>query len=240
MHIEHFTFNPFQERTCIASDDAGFCAFIDPGCYDQDELSRVTEYVRKHGLKPVCIMLTHAHFDHIYGMSALAREYEIPVYVHRDEMFTIEKTNPYVCGAYGLELPELLPDMKTDLTCHEGTQNDAPSALKCIPITDGEVITVGSLKFEVLETPGHSRGGVCFHERNEGVLFSGDTLFAGAIGRTDHPGGDYDLLMKSIFGKLMTLDGQTVVIPGHGPTSEIGIERETNPFLMPFNEPYDE
>lgn len=232
MHVEHFTFNPFQERTCIVSDNAGFCAFVDPGCYDQDELSRVTGYVQKHGLKPTCIMLTHAHFDHIYGMAALAKEYGIPVYAHRDEMFTIDTTNPQVCGAYGLELPDTFPMLKTLSESHY------PSRFEWVK--EGDIIEVGSLKFQVLETPGHSRGGLCFYEQTEGVLFSGDTLFAGAIGRTDHPGGDYDLLMKSIFEKLMTLDGQVTVIPGHGPASEIGIERETNPFLMPFNEPYDD
>lgn len=232
MHIEHFTFNPFQERTCVVSDNAGFCAFVDPGCYDQEELSRITEYILKHELKPVCIMLTHAHFDHIYGMAALAKEYGIPVYAHRDEMFTIDTTNPQVCGAYGLELPDTFPMLKNISEAHY------PSRFEWS--REGDAIEVGSLKFEVLETPGHSRGGLCFYERTEGVLFSGDTLFAGAIGRTDHPGGDYDLLMKSIFEKLMILDGQVVVIPGHGPASEIGIERETNPFLMPFNEPYED
>ena len=226
MHIEHFTFNPFQERCCIASDEAGFCAFVDPGCYDHEELSRITSLVNKRGLKPVCIMLTHAHFDHIYGMAALAKEYDIPVYMHPEEMSTIEKCNPYVCGTYGLELPELLPDMDT--------------AQGYIPTKDGDIIEVGSLRFEVLETPGHTRGGVCFYEHTEGVLFSGDTLFAGAIGRTDHMGGDYDLLMKSIFEKLMVLDGHVTVIPGHGPETDIATERNTNPFLMPFNEPYED
>ena len=225
IHIEHFTFNPFQERCCVVSDEAGFCAFVDPGCYDLAELSRITDYVTRRSLKPVCIMLTHAHFDHIYGMAALAKEYGIPVYMHPGEMFTITTTNPQVCGAYGLELPELLPDM---------------SAQSCISVKDGDIIGVGSLRFEVLETPGHSRGGLCFYERTKGVLFSGDTLFAGAIGRTDHPGGDYDLLMKSIFEKLMVLDGQVTVIPGHGPETDIATERNTNPFLMPFNEPFED
>ena len=232
MHIEYFTFNPFQERSCIVWDSNGHCAFVDPGCYDSEEFSRLTEHVSKHNLKPVCIMLTHAHFDHIYGVAALAKEYMIPVYMHQEEMFTIENTNPYVCNAYGLPLPELFPMVRKE------SENDLASEFK--PIAQGDIIEVGELKFEVLETPGHTRGGVCFHERAEGVLFSGDTLFAGAIGRTDHPGGDYDLLMKSIFEKLIVLDGQVTVIPGHGPTSEIGVERETNPFLMPFNEPYEE
>ena len=107
-------------------------------------------------------------------------------------------------------------------------------------VKDGDIIKVGSLYFEVLDTPGHSKGGICLLERKDKVLFSGDTLFAGAIGRTDHPGGDYDLLMKSIFEKLLMLDGEIRVIPGHGPETDIATERMTNPFLLPFNEPYEE
>ena len=92
----------------------------------------------------------------------------------------------------------------------------------------------------MLETPGHTPGGVCYLERTEKMLFSGDTLFAGSIGRTDHPGGDYDLMMKSIWEKIMCLDGDISVIPGHGPETDIATERMTNPFLLPFNEPYEE
>ena len=106
--------------------------------------------------------------------------------------------------------------------------------------TEGDVIEVGNMHFKVLETPGHTRGGLCFYEPAEQILFSGDTLFAGAIGRTDHPGGDYDQLMKSIFEKLMVLDGPVKVIPGHGPCTDIATERTTNPFLMPFNEPFED
>ena len=110
-------------------------------------------------------------------------------------------------------------------------------------MTGADTIEVGDLRFEVIETPGHSRGGLCFFERNERVLFSGDTLFAGAIGRTDHPGGDYDLLMKSIFENLLPLDteeGPIQVIPGHGPCTDLATEGMTNPFLLPFNEPYED
>ena len=105
---------------------------------------------------------------------------------------------------------------------------------------DGDIIKVGDLSFEVLQTPGHSVGGLCFLAKDEKVLFSGDTLFAGAIGRTDHPGGDYDLMMKGIWEKLMSLEGDINVYPGHGPSTDIATERMTNPFLMPFNEPYEE
>ena len=219
MHIEHFTFNPFQERCCLAWDEKGFCAIVDPGCHNSEEISQVTEYISRRGLKPECIMLTHAHFDHIYGAAALSKLYSIPVYAHEKEKSTIETANPYICRMYDLRLPEVF-----ELT----------------PVSEGGTIKVGDLCFDVLETPGHSQGGLCFYEKSAGILFSGDTLFAGAIGRTDHPGGDYDMLMKSIFEKLMTLDGGVTVIPGHGPETSIATERMTNPFLMPFNEPYEE
>lgn len=217
IHIKEFSFNTFQTRCCVVWDEDGICAFVDPGFSDASERTELIAFVESKGLKPSCIMLTHAHFDHTYGVADLARTYGIPVYMDRKETFTIENTNPYVCGAYGLPLPE---------------------AFEAQDFPGGAAVRVGSLLFEVLETPGHSVGGVCLLERSEKVLFSGDTLFAGSIGRTDHPGGDYDLLMKSIFTQLMALDGDTVVIPGHGPVSDIATERMTNPFLLPFNEPY--
>ncbi len=217
IHIKEFSFNTFQTRCCVVWDEDGICAFVDPGFSDASERTELIAFVESKGLKPSCIMLTHAHFDHTYGVADLARTYGIPVYMDRKETFTIENTNPYVCGAYGLPLPE---------------------AFEAQDFPGGAAVRVGSLLFEVLETPGHSVGGVCLLERSEKVLFSGDTLFAGSIGRTDHPGGDYDLLMKSIFTQLMALDRDTVVIPGHGPVSDIATERMTNPFLLPFNEPY--
>lgn len=219
IHIEHFTFNAFQERSALAWDKDGFCVFFDPGCADASEMVRLTGFVASKGLKPVCILLTHAHMDHIYGVAELSRTYSIPVYLHKAEKFTLDVTNPQLCKAFGLPEPEAF-DWET--------------------IDAASVIKVGSLNFEVLETPGHSPGGVCFLERKEKTLISGDTIFAGSIGRTDHPGGDYDLLMKNIFEKLMCLDGDVYVIPGHGPDTSIADERMTNPFLLPFNEPYEE
>ena len=256
IHIEHFTFNAFQTRCCVVWDDNGHCAFVDPGCSTPQEILEVVSLVNSRQLTPVCIMLTHAHFDHIYGMAALAKEYEIPVYAHIGEMFTLETTNPAVCGAYGLPLPETFPMIRSI--------SEAAFNSRFYPVTGNDTIEVGDLRFEVIETPGHSRGGLCFFERTERVLFSGDTLFAGSIGRTDHPGGDYDLLMKSIFEKLLPLDDEPSdsgansgsgsgsgsapgsrhtsiqVIPGHGPCTDLATEGMTNPFLQPFNLPYDE
>ena len=225
IHIKDFTFNAFQTRCSVVWDDENFCAFFDPGCSTSKEVSELVDFVSARNLKPVCIMLTHGHFDHIYGVKELSETYGgLPVYMHKDERYTMAETNPYVCGMYGLPLPDI---------CFI----DSPVLKETV---EGDVIEVGSLRFQAIETPGHSRGGLCFYEPAEQVLFSGDTLFAGAIGRTDQPGGDYDLLMKSIFEKLMPLDGPVKVIPGHGPSSDIATERMTNPFLQPFNEPYEE
>ena len=217
IHIEHFTFNAFQERCLVVWDNEGFCAFVDPGFSTPAERDELTGFVSRKGLKPVCIMLTHAHLDHIFGTAELAHTYNVPIYMDEKEKYTLEVCNPFLCKNFGLPMPEAFE-----------------------AVAPGTSIAVGSLEFEVIETPGHSVGGVCFLERNEKILLSGDTIFAGAIGRTDHPGGDYDLLMRSIFEKLMCLDGDITVIPGHGPDTSIADERMTNPFLMPFNEPYEE
>ena len=230
--IEHFTFNAFQTCCSVVWDKDGNCAFVDPGNSSGTETEEIVSFVKARGLKPVCIMLTHCHFDHIYGMSALVREFDIPVYAHKEEEYTLAKTNPMVCEAFGLPLPDTFPIMDAD--------GASISSDRYVAVADGDVVNVGELRFEVIETPGHTKGGVCFYERSEKTLFCGDTLFAGAIGRTDHPGGDYDTLMRSIFEKLLHLDGETAVIPGHGPSTDIATERMTNPFLMPFNEPYDE
>lgn len=228
MHIKHFTFNAFQERSFLVWDDDCNCAFIDPGFLDASEEERLTSFVAAKGLKPVCIMLTHAHFDHIYGVSRLADSYCIPVYMHPAEKHTLEVTNPYLCKMFGLPEPAAFE------------WNPIQEAGEGGSVNGQNAVHVGSLKFEVLDTPGHTPGGVCFLERTENVMLSGDTLFAGAIGRTDHPGGDYDLLMKSIFEKLICLEGKVEVLPGHGPDTSIADERMTNPFLLPFNQPLED
>ncbi len=219
IHIEHFTFNAFQTRSCIVWDEDGNCAFIDPGCSVPAELEALISFTQSKGLKPVCIMLTHGHFDHVLGVADLSEAFGgLPIYMNPADKFTLEK-NEFFTRTFGVPMPK---DFET------------------VDVVEGSVVGVGSLRFEVIETPGHTVGGVCYLERQEKVLFSGDTLFAGAIGRTDHPGGDYDQIMKSILTKLTVLDGDITVVPGHGPCSDIATEGMTNPFLQPFNEPYED
>ena len=222
IHYEQFIFNALQTRCTVIWDEKGSCAIFDPG-YGQDaEKEELVAFIQAKNLKPAAIILTHGHFDHIYGLADLASTYGLPIYMDMKETYSFEHTNPYVCGNYGLPLPQL------------------PGIEAFVGTKEGDIIEAGDLRFEVIETPGHSVGGLCFLERNGKLLVSGDTLFAGAIGRTDHPGGDYDILMQSIFTKLLHLDGDITVIPGHGPCTDIATERMTNPFLMPFNEPYEE
>ena len=223
LHLEYFTFNTFQTRCTLLWDEQGFCAFVDPGFSCTEERDALTEAVSSRGLKPVCIMLTHGHFDHILGVAELAGLYGpeghcLPIYMHPDEKFTLDN-NSFFVRAFGAPMP---------------------TAFETTDVKEGDVVRVGSLCFEVISTPGHSAGGVCYYERSEKVLLSGDTLFAGAIGRSDHPGGDYDRLIRSISEKLITLDGDVTVIPGHGPCTDIATEGMTNPFLLPFNEPYED
>lgn len=273
IHIEQFTFNSFQTRCCVVWGDTPECAIIDPGCSDPSEISALTSFIDGRGLKPVCIMLTHGHFDHVLGVAELAARYglpaggpgsdgtgsgtfgpdgpvaALPVYMHPDDKFTLEN-NEYFCKWFGAPLPAAFETV--DVREAAGSGDDCSSAEGGDHVSEGiSTIKVGSLRFKVIETPGHTVGGVCYYEPTEKVLFSGDTLFAGAIGRTDHPGGDYDKLIRSILEKLMVLDVQSVsdgtashtsvtVIPGHGPCTDIAREGMTNPFLLPFNEPYEE
>ena len=273
IHIQDFTFNSFQTRCSVVWDDSLSCAIVDPGCSSDAEISELTSFISSRGLKPVCIMLTHGHFDHVLGVADLVSRYDnLPVYMHPADKATLAG-NEYFTKWFGAPLPASFetvdiceacpsecctdgPDGSSEgcadgssecctdspdgphgseCLCSSGSSTDGPDGPKCI-----SVIEVGGLRFKVIETPGHTPGGVSFYEPNEKVLFSGDSLFAGAIGRTDHPGGDYEMLMKSILGKLVTLEGSVTVFPGHGPCTDIAREGMTNPFLLPFNEPYED
>ena len=216
---EYFTFNLFQERCSLVWDSEGNCAIIDPGFSTTEEKNELYSFIQSRNLNVKAVLLTHGHFDHIYGVAEAAKDFGVPVYMHPGDEVIIKEANPMLCNVYDLVLPSEFGEYTS--------------------VKEGDVIEVGSLRFEVIETPGHTPGGVCYLERNEKILFSGDTLFAGCIGRTDNQWADYDSLMSGIFTKLMELDGDITVIPGHGPETSIATERTTNPFLMPFNEPFE-
>jgi len=217
--IRKFRFNPFQERGMVLSDETGECVIVDPGCYDEAELGELTEYMVQGGLTPKAIWLTHGHFDHIYGVKSLSRKYGIPTFMSPADQLVLD-ADEALARTFQLTPPDTS-------FAYEAIGKDS-------------VMSFGHTRFTVFETPGHTPGGVCYYDEADKVLLSGDTLFAGSIGRTDGPGGDYDKLIKSVMDGIMGLPGDVSVFPGHGPMTDIGEERTHNPFLQPFNEPDEE
>ncbi len=192
------------------------CAIVDPGMSDEEECRQLFGYLEENALDPEGILLTHGHFDHTWGVRALLARKAVPVYLD-----PADKDLADLGIRYFYKKP--------------ATPKEPP--FPTVDIHGGEVLTVAGIPFQVISTPGHTPGGVCYYCEEEKLLLSGDTLFAGSIGRSDFPGGDYDSLIKSIMDRLMGLPGDVDVIPGHGPRTTIGREAMTNPFLIPFNEP---
>lgn len=178
---------------------------IDPG----DEIYRILRRIQQMNLSIKNILLTHAHLDHVKELNSLKSEISVPVLMHPSDQFLLDNL-PAQAAAFGL------------------TTSGKPEVDR--NINEGEVVKFGQLKFEVLHTPGHSPGSVSYV--STGVAFVGDVLFSGSIGRTDLPGGDFDLLINSIKTKLLPLGDDIIVYPGHGPPTTLGQEKQTNPFLV--------
>jgi hydroxyacylglutathione hydrolase len=182
---------------------------IDPG----GEARRIIALLKKESVNLSEIWLTHSHFDHCGGVAGLLRERSVPLIGHRAER-EFRSNVDRVKVMYGMTSN----DMEN---CPEPTQF----------VQGGETLSFGGDQYQVLFTPGHSPGHVCFYNAAAGLLLGGDTLFAGSIGRTDLPGGDHDLLLRSIRSQLLTLPPETIVMSGHGPDTSIGRERRDNPFV---------
>ena len=208
MILEMLTVGPFQENCYIIGDEeSGVGVVVDPG----DEAARIALAVEQTDLEVGSIMVTHAHIDHVGAVAALDDEYACPVLMHA-ESEPMLKQLPTQAMMMGLKFGKV------------------PAVDR--HIGDGEVLEVGELRLRSLYTPGHAPGHLAFYVEDEGVVLSGDALFAGSVGRTDLPGGSMEVLMRSIEERLLTLPNETRVFPGHGPQTEIGNERTTNPFLQ--------
>ncbi|MDC0579950.1 MBL fold metallo-hydrolase [Bacteroidia bacterium] len=210
-HIHQLTFGPFAENTYILSDDYSNAIIIDPGMYYPQENIKFFEYLNSHGLNPIRLILTHAHLDHVFGVNWVYQNYNVVPELHADDLM-IYNSAVSVAQQYGLPMKPLVKANST--------------------LTHGQSFQFGGADFKIFHTPGHSPGSVCFHNEKEGYVIGGDVLFQGSIGRTDLPGGDFDILIRSIDTHLLVLDDSTVVYSGHGPLTTIGQERIANPFLQ--------
>jgi glyoxylase-like metal-dependent hydrolase (beta-lactamase superfamily II) len=208
--IKRLEFNPFRENTYILSDDTGECIIVDPGCQEPEEQDLLLAYFEKHQLTPVKIVNTHCHIDHILGTAFLHDQFGLPFLIHPLEKPLL--TSSIAQGEFfGLEVQT--PPEPTGF------------------LDEGDTVTFGRSKFGVIHIPGHSPGGIVLLNKEQRCMFTGDVLFQGSIGRTDLPGGDYDSLVSSIRQKLLILDPEIRVYPGHGPDTAIGIENQSNPFF---------
>ncbi len=209
--IRPFTFNPFEENTYVISDETSECIIIDPGCYNIDEKRHLEQYIATNNLKPVRILLTHSHIDHILGNNFLTGKYNIPIQMSAIEI-PLLKAAPEYGKMWGID-------------CESSPE---PSMF----VTEEDEIKFGASTLKSIFTPGHSPGSFSFYHGPTKSLFSGDVLFMQSIGRTDLPGGNYETLLKSINERLFSLDDDVIVYPGHGPATTIGEERRSNPFLI--------
>jgi len=206
MRIHTVTAGPFATNTYIvANKEATHALLVDPTI---DCAEKVRSILTKENLRVMAIINTHGHIDHIFGNGVVKEITHAPLYIHRLDVPWLEHA-PESAEAFGLPpITSPLPDGYLE---------------------DGQTIAVPGLSFLVIHTPGHTPGSICLY--GQGILLAGDTLFAGSVGRTDLPGGDWQTLVRSIQTRLWTLPGETVVYSGHGPTTTIGQEKMGNPFV---------
>lgn len=210
MNIKAFVNNPYQENTYIVYDDSKECVIIDPGMYNAAEQNVVVNFIKEKNLKPVLLLNTHCHIDHVLGNKFIFNQYGLKPRFHQGELQLLQAVPAYA-PQQGINY-ELSPEPEVFLP-EFGT------------------INFGNSGFELLFCPGHSPAHLCFHGKADGFIIGGDVLFKSSIGRTDLPGGNFDILINSIKTQLFTLPDEVKVYPGHGPMTTIGFEKLYNPFL---------
>lgn len=210
MEIYRLVFSPIDVNTYILADSDNICAVIDCGCYSDEEFKILTDFIADKNLSPQLLLNTHCHLDHIFGNGRFLQKYGLGTFCHTGEENN-RKGAVMQAKFFGLSM-EVPPE---------------PAGF----LEDGQIVSFGSVSLKALHVPGHSPGSLAFYCEREGVLFTGDALFAGSIGRSDLPGGDHNTLIKSITGKLFTLPEETIIYPGHYESSTIGEEIKTNPYF---------
>ncbi|MBK7882710.1 MAG: MBL fold metallo-hydrolase [Chitinophagaceae bacterium] len=210
LQIQSFTFNPIQENTYLLYNELKECIIIDPGCYFDEEKQKLQSFITENGLKPKLLLNTHCHLDHTFGNKFISETYNLVLHIHPLEKKVLEY-GPTSGLMYNLPFDNYGGEL--------------------IYLNEKEKIIMSSDELEVLFTPGHSPGSVCFYCARQNFVIGGDVLFQRSIGRTDLPGGDYDTLIDSIQTKLFILPGKTEVHSGHGERTTIEDEKLYNPFF---------
>lgn len=210
MQIAIFTFNPFQENTYILYDETSQAVIVDPGCLDINEQNQLEEFIDANDLVIKHLVNTHCHIDHILGNKFVSDKFNLPLTAHQGEKIVLD-AQPNVSKMYGIPYVTS-PDISVFLD-------------------EGDLLTFGDTKLEIIFAPGHSPAHICLLHKESNQLIAGDVLFKESIGRTDLPGGNHQTLIQNIKDKLMILNEDTIVYPGHGPSTTIGYEKVNNPFL---------
>ncbi|MCR4659941.1 MAG: MBL fold metallo-hydrolase [Bacteroidales bacterium] len=211
--IKQFTFNHFEVNTYLIIDEGTKqCAIVDPACEASFEDAQLTQYIEAEQLQVTHILLTHAHVDHIAGLRQVCAAYGLPVTMHAEGHHLLRQASVYG-SVMGFNVPPL-------------------DDLEQRHIADGDVLAIGQTFVECRYTPGHCPGSMSFYVKDRNAVLTGDALFHFSIGRTDLPGGDYDLLIDSLKQKILSLDDAVAVLPGHGISSTVGKERRYNPYLQ--------
>jgi len=210
VNIKTFVFNPFQENTFLLYDETKDCVIIDAGCNEEKEFNQVDEFIAENNLIVKSIINTHCHIDHIMGNAYFVNKYKVPSIAHKEDLPLIERSKD-MAAVFGFDIQE--PPIPNQF------------------VNDDEEIKFGNTVLKVKHVPGHSPGSIALYNDVEKFVIVGDVLFAGGIGRTDLPGGDYDTLISSIKEKLFTLNVDVVVYPGHGESTTINREMGSNPFF---------
>ena len=212
LSVKKFVVNMFGENTFLVFNSASKeAAIIDTGMLYEDEWRSFSDFVTKEELTVKYLLNTHLHIDHLFGVNEAKQRYGVGLSASLADEFLAERVAQQA-AMFGITRP------MAEVTIAN-------------PLNDGDEICLGSETLKVIATPGHSLGGICFYNESNNMLFSGDTLFQGGIGRTDLPGGNYAMLIHSITDRLLTLPDNTTVFPGHGPSTTIATERHHNPFL---------
>ncbi len=211
LNIQCFTFNDFQENTYIVYDESRDCVIIDPGCNNKYEREHLSLFIQDNLLMPKHLLNTHCHIDHILGNKYVADTYNLKLTSHKKEAQVLA-VGQNTANMYHIPY-EISPEIE-------------------IFIDEGDIIKFGHSELSVLFTPGHSPASISFVNIEAKLCISGDVLFQGSIGRTDLPGGNFETLTRVIKSKIFSLPDDTIVYPGHGPETTVGIEKRTNPFFQ--------